>query len=76
MIGGVITVVAVLVTRMPATFGGVPEWPSELSLPEGAVPEAVTRGRGWVAVVTTDHRILIFNEDGSLRGEVAIRQGP
>jgi Flp pilus assembly protein protease CpaA len=76
MIGGVITVVAVLVTRMPETFGSSPAWPADLALPEGAVPEAVTQGRGWTAVVTTDQRILIFNPDGSLRQVVAIRPAP
>ena len=73
MIGGVITVVGLLVTRMPQTFSApAPSLPDGFTLPEGATPEAVTFGTGWIAVVTTDDRILIFGRDGLLRQEVAI----
>ncbi len=73
MIGGVITVVGLLVTRMPQTFGAkAPTLPEEFTLPEGTRAAAVTFGTGWVAVVTTDDRILIFDEDGALRQEVAL----
>ncbi len=71
MIGGVITVVAVIVTRMPQPVSG-PVLPQNLSLPQGVTAAAVTAGRGWFAVVTTDDRILIFGRDGTLRQEVAI----
>jgi hypothetical protein len=46
--------------------------PDGFTLPEGAKAEAVTFGTGWIAVVTTDDRILIFGRDGRLRQEVAI----
>jgi Flp pilus assembly protein protease CpaA len=73
MIGGVITVVALIVTRMPKAFvAAAPTAPENLVLPEGAKAEAVTFGTGWVAVVTEDDRILIFGRDGSLRQEVSI----
>jgi hypothetical protein len=72
MIIGVITVVAVLVTRMPQAFTATPTLPEGLSLPKGAKAGAVTFGEGWIAVVTTDNRILIFGRDGKLRQEVAI----
>jgi len=75
MIGGVITVVAVIVTRMPQMAAG-PELPQNLSLPQGVTAAAVTAGRGWFAVVTTDDRILIFGPDGALRQEVAIAPLP
>lgn len=72
MIGGVITVVGLLVTRMPQAFGTVgPELPDGFTLPAGAKAVAVTFGEGWIAVVTSDDRILIFNEDGTLRQDVA-----
>ena len=75
MICGVITVVWLLVTRMPdANASPVP--PKGLALPAGAVPTAVTAGQGWMAVVTEDQRILIFNTDGSLRQEVQIQPAP
>lgn len=74
MIGGVITVVALLVTRMPDTFtGSTPKIPAELNLPEGAKPAAVTFGSGWTAVVTTDDRILVFDSNGLLLQQVAIQ---
>jgi Flp pilus assembly protein protease CpaA len=73
MIGGVITVVWLLVTRMPeALRSGAPQVPAELTLPEGKTAAAVTFGTGWTAVVTTDDHILIFGKDGKLRQDIAI----
>ena len=73
MIAGVITVVAVLVTRMPQAFSAPgPTLPENFALPEGVEAQAVTFGEGWVAVVTGDDRILIFAADGRLRQEVRL----
>ena len=73
MIVGVITVVGLLVTRMPQAFSAVgPSLPDGFTLPAGAKAEAVTFGTGWIAVVTTDQRILIFGRDGTLRQEVTL----
>jgi Flp pilus assembly protein protease CpaA len=73
MIIGVITVVTLLVTRMPQAFSApAPGLPEGFTLPAGTEAEAVTFGTGWIAVVTTDDRILIFGRDGQLRQEVAI----
>jgi hypothetical protein len=72
MIGGVITVVALIVTRMPTAFQSSPEVPAALKLPDGVKAEAVTFGKGWVAVVTSDRRILIFSEEGRLLQDVAV----
>ncbi|MFN6924941.1 MAG: DUF6476 family protein [Tabrizicola sp.] len=73
MIGGVITVVALLVTRMPQAFSAVgPHLPEGIVLPEGAEAQAVTFGEGWIAVVTADQRILIFGQDGRLKQEVVL----
>lgn len=71
MIVGVITVVGLLVTRMP---GGntTPVLPAEVILPDGATAVAITMHADWIAVVTADDRILIFNHDGTLRQEVAL----
>ena len=41
-----------------------------------ALAAAVTFGRGWIAVVTTDDHILIFGTDGTLRQEVTISLTP
>jgi hypothetical protein len=76
MIGGVITVVGLIVTRMPQAFATSPDLPEGLTLPEGARAQAVTFGTGWTAVVTTDDRILIFNSDGQLRQEVEVLSEP
>ena len=72
MIGGVITVVALLVTRMPQALNGVPVLPEAIQMPEGAKAQAVTFGQGWIAVVTEDGRILLFNAEGRLRQEVRL----
>jgi hypothetical protein len=69
MIVGVITIVALLVTKMN---GPVPV-PETLTLPDGARAQAVTVGADWLGVVTTDNRILIFDRvTGALRQEVVI----
>ena len=76
MIVGVITVVGLLVTRMPQVNAG-PLLPETLILPDGAKAAAVTMGTGWIAVVTTDDRILIFDKAGKLRQEHRINMtGP
>jgi hypothetical protein len=73
MIGGVITVVGLLVTRMPQAFRAVgPEVPANLELPAGAEALAVTFGDGWIAVVTSENHILIFGKDGTLRQDVEL----
>jgi len=77
MIVGVITIVAVLVTRIPQTFGRVtPILPPTLTLPEGLTAGAVTLGQAWTAVVAHDDKgaeqILIFGPDGTLRQQVPI----
>jgi hypothetical protein len=73
MIGGVITVVGLLVTRMPERLGSLtPQVPANLILPDGKTAAAVTFGTGWTAVVTTDDHILIFGKDGTLRQDVVI----
>lgn len=73
MIGGVITVVGLLVTRMPQAIGSpAPTLPDGFALPDGTETQAVTFGEGWIAVVTQDNRILIFGRDGRLRQDVAL----
>ena len=73
MIVGVITVVGLLVTRMPNLAPMA--MPERLELPEGVRPAAVTMGQGFIAVVTEDDRILIFGRDGSFLQEVAVVPG-
>jgi hypothetical protein len=69
MILGVITIVALLVTRLNAP----PPLPDRITLPDGVTADAVTVGRDWYGVVTTDDRILIFDRlTGALRQTVTI----
>jgi hypothetical protein len=75
MILGLLTIVALLVTRLPGGGAGrLPALPEGLEMPAGRAAEAVTLGRGWVAVVTgAGTEILIFDAaTGALRQTVAI----
>jgi Flp pilus assembly protein protease CpaA len=71
LILGVITIVGLLVTRLP---GAAPKLvlPEALALPEGAVPQAITQGAGWIGVVTTDSRMFIFTPTGRLVQEITV----
>ncbi|TCP62931.1 hypothetical protein EV663_101193 [Rhodovulum bhavnagarense] len=72
MIGGFLVIVALFVIRMPGGDDALP-LPDSLVLPEGAQPMAFTRGRDWVAVVTGDDRILIYDATtGDLRQTIVI----
>lgn len=70
MIGGVITIVSLLVTRMPDGTG--PSMPENLTLPDGLSAEAVTVARDMVLVVTSDGRVLVFGRNGQFRQEIAL----
>lgn len=76
MIVGVITVVGLLVTRMPNASDLAPALPATLQMPAGATAQAITLGAGWIGVVTTDNRLLIFTPDGRLQQEIAIEPLP
>jgi hypothetical protein len=74
LILGVIAIVALLVTRLPVPteHGGV-TFPGNLDLPVGVKPEAITRGKDWIGVVSTDGRMFIFDPAGKLTREILIR---
>lgn len=76
MIVGVITVVALLVTRMPNGNAMLPMVPADLALPAGVKAVAVTFGSGWTAVFTVDDRILVFDAKGGLIQDVTIAATP
>ncbi|MGB8812185.1 MAG: DUF6476 family protein [Paracoccaceae bacterium] len=76
MIVGVITVVALLVTRMPGAMQAPPALPAQITLPDGSKPAAFTQTADWFAVVTTDNHILIYNRDGTLRQNVVVQNTP
>jgi len=70
MIGGLVVVVGLLVTRF---YDDGPVMPESITLPDGAEATAFTRGEGWYAVVTADNEILIFDAvTGQLKQTIAI----
>jgi len=74
MIAGVLVIIALLVIRLSEDAPA--PWPDEIALPEGTRAQAVTRGKGWLAVVTEDQRLLIFDAGtGALEQEIPITAG-
>ena len=72
MIAGLITIVALLVIRVPSG-GGDLTLPAGLKLPKGAHAQAVTQGKGWVAIVTGAGEILVYDAStGALRHRYTI----
>lgn len=72
MIFGLITVIYLLVTRLPGP-DSAPSLPPGITLPDGARAEAVTLGRGWVAVVTDQNEIVVLDaKTGRIRQRVRI----
>ncbi|GAA6161055.1 DUF6476 family protein [Ruegeria sp. HU-ET01832] len=70
MIGGVLVTFALIVIRLTDR---TPTLPDEIALPDGAKAQALTIGSNWYAVVTNDHRILIFDKTtGRQRQEIKL----
>lgn len=70
MIGGVLVIIALLVIRLSAD--DVP-LPTEIALPPGITAEAVTFGSDWIAIVSQEDSILIFDRSsGELRQTIQI----
>ncbi|WP_290686768.1 MULTISPECIES: DUF6476 family protein [unclassified Haematobacter] len=73
LIIGVLTIVVLLVTRLPRA-AAPPPLPETVTLPDGTTPIAFTQGTDWYAVVTAENEILIFDRaTGALRQRVEIR---
>lgn len=70
MIAAVITIVAVIVTRMPD--GNAIPLPENLTLPDGAVAQSFTLGPDYIVITTTDRRILVFSRDGTFRKDMRL----
>lgn len=72
MIFGVLAIVALLVIRLLGD-GPVP-LPDVVTLPDGAVATAFTRGPDWYAVVTEDDIVLFFDaESGEVFRTITVR---
>ncbi|PPB79822.1 hypothetical protein LV82_02614 [Albidovulum inexpectatum] len=73
MIVGLITLIALLVTRLPGTAPPAPVLPARITLPDGERARAATFGNGWIAVVTENDEILILDaRTGELRQRIRI----
>ncbi|MGB7261741.1 MAG: DUF6476 family protein [Albidovulum sp.] len=76
MILGLITIIVLFVMRFPTAEPQAPLLPGNLTLPEGVKAEAVTFGRGWIAVVTADDEILILDaKTGAVRQRLTLTDG-
>jgi hypothetical protein len=76
MIVGVITIVWVIVTRMPQAMQRSPDLPDSITLPDGTRATAFTQGSDWYAVVTAGNQILVFDRTtGALRQTVTLLGG-
>lgn len=72
MIFGLLAILALLVIRFSAP-PPLPRLPAGVALPDGATAEAVTFGRGWIAVVTDGGAILVYDATtGALRQEMQV----
>ncbi len=65
----IVSAVVIQINRAPAPL----VLPRTITLPAGTRLQAFTRGDGWVAVVTRDNEILIYDAaSGRLRQRVAV----
>ena len=70
MIGGVLVVIGLLVTRL---YSPAPALPDRITLPAGSSAQAFTQGRDWYAVVTDADEILVFDRlTGALRQRIEV----
>lgn len=59
MIVGVLTITAILVMRFNAPIAV--SLPDVITLPDGSSATAFTQGKDWLAVVTAEDEILIYD---------------
>ncbi|WP_415183543.1 DUF6476 family protein [Phaeovulum sp.] len=70
MIAGLLTIIALLVIRLPSGDAVIPQLPAHIVLPEGETVSALTFAKGYSVVVTASGKILIYGADGALRQSV------
>lgn len=72
MLLGLIVLIWLFVTRFPNPVP-VLTLPDSIALPDGTRATAFTRGADWIAIVTQDDQILIFDASGQiLQQKIAI----
>lgn len=72
---GMLAVVAVVWARLGAPALPPPAVPAAITLPDGAVVEAVTFAHDWVVVVLKGGVVLIYDANGALRQRVVLEGG-
>ena len=70
MIGGFLVIVFLFVTRFSGPAQTV--LPEEITLPEGVSAQAFTRAASWIAIVTTDDQILVYDLSGRLLEQLRV----
>ncbi len=70
MILGVLAIIVLLVMRLqqPAPLA----LPDQLTLPDGTTATAFTQTDDWIAIITDDNRIVIYERNGTLRQTIQI----
>ncbi len=72
MIAGIVVMTTVITIRA-LRLESPPVFPDSIAIPEGHAITAVTRGTDWIAVVTNQDRILVFDPTGQeLRQSIEI----
>lgn len=71
MILGLVTIVGLLVTRLPGK-AVIPVLPDTIRLPEGAAPVAVTFAGERIIVLTREDAVLVYRTDGTLIGQTRL----
>lgn len=66
---GIIAIVILLWFRLGSA--PLPVLPDQIRLPADTRVDAVTFSQNWIVVVTDDGQILLFDQDGTLRDQVA-----
>jgi len=75
MIAGLLVIIALFVIRFSSMSTAPAPLPERITLPEGARASAFTQGPDFLAVVTEDGRILIYDPTGGTpRQEIIVDQ--
>ncbi|HEY0275808.1 MAG TPA: DUF6476 family protein [Paenirhodobacter sp.] len=74
MILGLVTIIWLLVTRLPGQMAGstLPALPAAIHLPEGTVTRSLSFADDRIVVLTDDDRVLVYRADGALLGQTRI----
>ena len=78
MILGLLTIIVLIVIRVPNVVRVIDDplpIPDVIALPEGIEAASFAMGHDWIAVVSKDDEILIFDKDtGAIRQRIAIQK--